>query len=166
MKEIRLTKGKVALVDDRDFEELSEYKWHYHGDGDGLKFYAARNKRIENGRYKIRMHSQIMGLEKGSKLQVDHVDGNTLNNCRSNLRVVTNQQNQRNTKKHIKKSSEYKGIYYNRERQKWYARIMVDSKYIWLGSFLCELEAAKAYNEAATKHFGEYANLNTINENN
>ena len=92
MKEIKLSRGMVAIVGDSDFDSLSKYKWHALNAGSG--FYAARSVRIPN-RKMVLMHRQIMGLC-DSHIQVDHIDGDGLNNLRSNLRCCKNAENSRN----------------------------------------------------------------------
>jgi len=143
MKEIALTKGKVALVDDNDFERLNRHKWCVQTTRH--TFYAIRQMRFElGGKQKtIYMHREILNFPKG-KL-TDHVDGNGLNNQRSNLRTVTLRQNLQN--RHAVKSSRYPGVYRFKYRnfQKWRAKIDVDGKRIFLGFFDSEEEAFDAY---------------------
>lgn len=158
MKKIELTQGKFTIVDDEDFEELNKHKWHYAGG------YARRNKRLENGKRKIVfMHRELMETPEG--FETDHINGDRLDNRRSNLRIVTKEENQRNTKAR-KGVSRFKGVsYYKTKRHKtgyWIARIQVDGKVKKLGYFKSEIEAAKAYNRAALKHYGEYARINEV----
>jgi len=147
MRTIELTQGKLALVDDEDFEELNQYKWFANKRGN--TFYAVRNTKRPN-RTKIRMHKEIMDTPKG--LETDHIDGDGLNNCRPNLRVVTSRQNQQN--RHTPKSSIYPGICWWKDRGKWRARIEINGKRKHLGLFDVEEEAYNAYLKA----------LATINE--
>jgi hypothetical protein len=154
MKEIPLTKGKTALVDDADYDWLCQWRWHCAA-GDR---YAARG----NGIY---MHRQIMGLpevrnprgENGNYPEVDHVDRDGLNNQRGNLRVCTRQQNLRNKgRQSNNRSSRFKGVTRHRQRRKWTA--WIEHKY--LGVFDDEVQAARVYDAAAKERFGEYARLN------
>jgi hypothetical protein len=161
MKEIKLTRGQVALVDDEDFEELSKYSWHAVWNKTGNKFYAQHNYRVKNKTKTLRMHRLILGLT-DPKIQCDHKDGNGLNNQRENLRKATNRQNQMNQKKRLNCSSKYTGVSWSTEKRKWRSYIRIDDKYKYLGYFDDEIEAAKAYNEAAEKRSGEFANLNKI----
>jgi hypothetical protein len=152
MKEIQLSQGKIALVDDEDYDTLSEYKW-YANRVAGKHWYATRRGKKGEGD-RVRMHNQILDT-----LGVDHIDGDGLNNQRSNLRPATQQQNSRN-RRPIGGKSQYKGVTWNRHIEKWTAKIWIDYKCIYLGSYKTEREAAVAYDNAAIKHFGEFAKLN------
>jgi hypothetical protein len=114
-----------------------------------------------NGQRKY-FHRIVMGSP--LRLDVDHINGNTLDNRKSNLRICTRKENIRNRQASgVKnKSSQYKGVFRCNTRNTWKARIQVDFKQIHLGSFRLEVDAARAYNEAATKYFGAYARLNKI----
>jgi hypothetical protein len=154
MREIPLTQGKVALVDDRDYDWLVRYKWHavkING-----SFYAATSEYMEGKTVRRYMHRFILKTETG--IEVDHIDGDALNNLRSNLRQCTHKQNLRNTRIQDGFSSKYKGV--GRKKHKWRARIMVDGKDVFLGYFRSEEQAASAYDNAAIKHFGEFARTN------
>ena len=156
MKQIPLTQGKFALVDDEDFEELNKHKWC------ALKapktFYAIRRDN-DAKKSTVYMHRVILGLT-NSKIQSDHRDTNGLNNQRNNLRPCTNLQNQRNKTCKINGTSKYKGVYWNKKAKKWNIRISVNKKRIYGKSFTDEIEAAKAYDEMAKLYFGEFAYLN------
>jgi len=154
MKEIKLTQGKVALVDDEDYDYLNQWKWHAVRIRN--TYYASRNSPYINGRRKpIRMQWKIISVSKG--LVADHIDGNGLNNQKSNLRVCTNQQNSFNHKRGINKSG-YKGVGYVDGLVR--ARICINGKLIHLGMYKNEIEAAKAYDSAAIYYYGEFAKLN------
>ena len=150
--------GKFALVDDIDFEELSSYKWHL--DSWGYPRTPNRNN-PERKMIMMRMHRMVLKPEK--KVITDHVNGDTLDNRRSNLRIVTDQQSAFNKGLEIRNKSGYKGVCWSKQRNKWQAKIEVNDKKIYLGFFIDKIDAAKAYNEGATKYFGEFARLNDTN---
>lgn len=157
MREIPLTQGKVALVDDEDFGFLTQWKWSAHYAAHGHNWYAKRTVYIAGGRWMtVRMHRLIMAAPKG--MQVDHWDHDGLNNQRDNLRVCTQSQNQHNQRRHADSATGYKGVW--RDGNRWWASIRVNRKGLWLGSFNTPLEAAEAYNEAARQYFGDFACLN------
>lgn len=154
MKEIKLTQGKVALIDDADFDWLNQWKWHAHKRGE--TFYAARAiKRKTNY-----MHRIIMNPPKG--VDTDHIDRNGLNCQRSNLRTCNRSQNCRNRSSRTNSYSQYVGVSYYKRDDFWTARIEVKGKSIYLGIFKKETDAALAYNDAAKKYHGEFANLNKV----
>lgn len=158
-KLISLTQGKHAIVDANDFDWLNQWKWNYHKFG-----YAIRTQHVAmlNRKQKktgIRMHRLIMNAPAGS--DVDHINGNTLDNRRCNLRLCTRSQNMMNQKK-TRGLSKYKGVYLNGERNKWMARLKINRRTIFLGRFSSQEEAALAYNNAAKKYFGQFAKLNEV----
>ena len=148
---IALTQGKFAIVDAADYDALSKYKWHLVAPG---KLYAGRKE----GGKTIYMHRQIMQPPPG--MLVDHINGNGLDDRRANMRICTNQQNMRNVRKRPGGDSIYKGVYYDKRRRTWYARICHNGKNHHLGTFATEIEAARAYDRAARELFGEFACLN------
>lgn len=160
MKEIQLTQGKVALVDDDDYEWLNQWKWcAFHAYGDN--YYAARGIKLLGKTTTIMMHRVILGLTDPS-VYVDHIDGDGLNNKRVNIRTATNKENSRN--RGPKCGKEYKGVFWHKSRKKWGATIVVDRRTHNLGRFNSKHDAAKAYNEAAIKYHGEFAWLNPITD--
>lgn len=158
MKQIKLTKGQNAIVDDVDFEWLNQWKW-YANKGCNT-FYAQRKLRINKKCITVIMHREILGLKYGDGKCVDHIDGNGLYNKRSNLRICTNSQNQHNQKVRISGTSQFKGVTWNKGSRKWQSLIRYNGKKIHLGLFSNEIEAAKAYNKKALELFGEFALLN------
>lgn len=130
--EIQLTRGLVALVDADDYEWLNKLKWCAKKSRN--TFYAERC-------HGVQMHSQIITIPKG--MQCDHIDGNGLNNQRSNLRAVSVRVNSQN--RHIKKTSKYPGIFWHKACGKWNARIRVGHRRISIGNFENEIDAANAY---------------------
>ena len=161
MREIELTQRQVTLVDDKDYEELSKYKWHARLNG---RVWYALHSRRENGKvHKILMHRLIMAAPQG--LQVDHIDGDGLNNQRRNLRLVNSSQNQWNrTNKRRDTSSQFKGVTFHKSSGLWEARIRVYGIRRELGYFNDEVDAARAYNDAARELFGEFAALNLLQD--
>lgn len=161
MKEIPLTQEKFALVDDEDFERLSKYKWYYDKFNGG----AARSVHIPgslNRTKGIKMAHEVLQ----TKELHDHIDRNKLNNQKSNLRPCSCAQNQYNRGKiKSKATSKYKGVHFDCARKKWMARIhfiniLGPSRSKYLGRFAIEEDAARAYDEAAKQHFGEFAVFN------
>lgn len=155
MRTIDITQEKVALVDNEDYEFLSQFSWHAMKGGNNL--YAIRSIKLPSGRWTERaMHRDILDLPEG--MMIDHRDGNGLNNQRCNLRPANHQQNMANRKMHKNNTSGYKGV--RLERERWRARINFDGKKISIGSYDDPVEAAVAYDMAAIELFGEFARLN------
>ena len=158
-REIPLTRGKVAIVDDADFERLSQSQWYAHSIG--YTFYA-RTTTPRPERRTVLMHRELLGA-KG----VDHINGDGLDNRRCNLRLATGTQNQANKRatlslNGVPVSSRYKGVSRRKGRRRWNAAIKVQGRRISLGTFRTERDAALAYNGAAVTYFGEFARLNEI----
>jgi hypothetical protein len=158
MKEIQLTQGKVALVDDEDFEYLSQWKWFAHF---RHSWYAVRSKKIKRVNYTIKMHRFILGVT-DPKILIDHKDHDPLNNQRSNLRIANDYQNACNKRSAKSATSKYLGVCRIKTSNKFLAQIMKDRKQNYLGLFEKEEDAAMAYNAAALKLHGEFASLNVI----
>lgn len=153
MKQIAITKGHLVVVDDEDFDYLSKFTWHY-----STGYAARRSHKSEGGKSRILlMHRQILGEP---VTHVDHINGNRLDNRRSNIRLATAQDNMRNKSKSKNTSSQYKGVSYNKNARKWQSYIMVDYKRIHLGLHEREEDAATTYNLSAHMRFGEFAKLN------
>jgi hypothetical protein len=154
MKEIQLSQNRIAIVDDEEYEGLMKWKWSYTKVG-----YASRWYRKDGKRYSISMHRQIMGAVVGG--EIDHINNNSLDNRKENLRPCTRQQNCCNypTKNH---TSKFKGVHHHARNNSWISQIKVKGKNIHIGSFRREEEAARAYNQKATEMNGEFAYLNKI----
>lgn len=169
MKTIELTQGKVALVDDDDFEYLNQYKWY------AVKkpntYYATRKEKNKE----IRMHREILKI-KNPKKPIDHKDHNGLNNCRNNIRACNTFENTRNKQSAKNSTSKYlgvslrcfkrkyisktTGIEKNYKSYSWVSQLNIPNKPKHLGYFKTELEAAIIYNIAARKYYGKFANPN------
>jgi len=154
MKEIKLTQGKVALVDDDDYEYLNQFKWTLKTWSKSNSLYAVRYKKI-NGEYRvIPMHRVIMNTPIG--LEVDHKDHNGLNNQKCNLRNCTHSDNIRNRRPSKTGTSKYLGVSYVTVRGNRY--ITAHCGKINLGYFDTEENAAKAYLDYADSVYGEFIN--------
>jgi len=160
MKKIQLTQGQVALVDDEDHTKINQYKWRAQWDPDIQNFYAIRSTGSNTNRKTILMHRQIAGTPPGQK--TDHRNHNTLDNRKTNLRICSNAENQMNQRKQSGCSSKYKGVHWDKQQKEWRASIQNNRKKYYLGHFDNEVDAARAYNVAAVKKFGEYALLNNV----
>jgi hypothetical protein len=155
MKEIKLTQSKVALVDNEDFDFVSQHKWCAHKH---RNTYYAGTYIIRDGCKKyIHMHRLLMEAKKGQI--VDHVNENGLDNRRENLRFATNSQNLHNSSI-TRGTSKYRGVYLRKGTNRWHSQIKVNNKQIHIGYFSNEIDAAKAHDQAALKYFGEFAKLN------
>lgn len=125
MAKIKLTKGKYAIVDDEDFDFLSQWKWKYHKDN-----YAVRTS---TGSKQVYMHREVLKTPKG-KL-TDHINRNGLDNRRANLRLVSYSQNALNTGVPQNNTSGYKGVVWHKQKKLWQAQINISKRCIYLGSF-------------------------------
>jgi hypothetical protein len=150
VKEIPLTQGKVALVDDEDFERVNRFKWC--ATKSKYSHYARRTLKS------ISMHRMIISAPSG--FDVDHINGNGLDNRRENLRICTRSQNQWNMNNVRKGSSNYKGVSWNKCALKWAAIIQKNYKTYFLGYFESEIEAAENYDAKARELFGPFAKTN------
>jgi len=158
-RRIPLTQGKYAIVDNDDYYGLNRCKW-YAARG-GRTFYAVRGYRskTQKKRLTISMHNCIIPVPDG--YIIDHINHNGLDNRKKNLRAATQAQNARNARyPKMNCSSRYRGVWYNRQTKKWRATIVVNRKRKQIGYFKDEIQAAKAYDKAASKYFGEFAILN------
>lgn len=151
MKEIPLSRGRVAIVDDEDFEHLSQWKWFCTASG-----YAVRNSKSNEGTKRtIFMHRVIMGDPTG--FLVDHKSMDTLDNRRINLRVATKAQNMSNRGPQANNKSGFKGVFWNKQKAKWNAKICVNKKHVHLGFFKSSHDAHQAYFEGAKRMHGEFS---------
>ncbi len=151
-KEIQLTQGQVALVDDEDYEWLLSWKWYFCNN----RYAARQSARVLGKQNTIRMHNAIMRPPQG--MVVDHVDLNGLNNQKYNLRICTPAQNVKNVGKYSCNTSGFKGVFISGE--KWISKIRVTGKTIYIGTFETKEEAALAYDKAAAKYHGDFSRTN------
>ena len=162
--EIPLTRGQVALVDQEDYELVSQFRWcatPTPGKNQGLISYYVHGRRRGSGE-RVLLHRLVMHAPAG--LEVDHIDGSKTLDCRKhNLRLATSAQNSMNQRKRGRPaSSKYKGVCWCRRFRPWHAHIGVNGSLLNLGRFATEEEAANCYNEAAVKYFGKFALLNVL----
>lgn len=153
VKEIKLTKGLISIVDEEDFEVINHFKWRAQKARG--KFYAARED-YSNGKRTVLMHRAIINAP--NNLEVDHINGDTLDNRRVNLRLATTQQNQFNKKYPYKNNKlGIKGVYWHKKCNKYQASIRHNHRTIYLGLFESSTDADKAYRDGETKYFGNFA---------
>lgn len=161
MKKIKLTKGQYTIVDDEDFEWLNSYTWYAAFQYSNGKYFAESHT---CGKAKClstrKMHRIITNAPHG--MEVDHINGNSLDNRKSNLRVCSKSENMMNRDAPAHNKCGYKGVHRNGKR--WRARIIVSGTIIELGYHDSPEEAAHAYNLAAPKYHGKFAKLNIIKE--
>jgi hypothetical protein len=155
-KQIPLTQGLFATVDNDMYDYLMQWKWQ--AIKRGKLFHAIRTERKLFSKKTIYMHRVIMNTPDG--MDVDHIDGNGLNNTRANLRNCTRAQNSRNSGKQSNNNSGYVGVTWHRHHQRWVANIGINGKRVCLGYFVEIEDAARAYDQAAKEYFGEFANTN------
>lgn len=169
MKEIQLTRNKVAIVDDEDYQKINQYKWWTFKSKYNNNFYASAKIDGKD----VLMHRYILGLE-DPKIQIDHKNRNALDNTRENLRIVSNQENSFNRGKNKNNKSGYKGVWFARygynyykgkktryeNTKPWIAGIKHNGKNKTIGYFATAEEAAKAYDIKAKELFGDFCYLN------
>jgi hypothetical protein len=162
VKEIPLGRGMFALVDDEDYDRITVHPWRTLKNRDG-KFYVIGNPSMKGKltRTTLYMHREIIPVPFG--MEIDHINGNRLDNRKSNLRVCDRQQNCMNaSKRKDATTSKFKGVGFDKRCGKWRARVMLDRKEHWCGHYELEHDAAIAYNSKAKELFGEFARLNEV----
>lgn len=155
MKTIPLSNGGFVIVDDADYDKLIKFKWH--GRRKEKVYYAVRGKYIKETRKRTKelMHRMILGLN-DPKVLVDHVNGDGLDNRRSNLRICNGTENTRNSRRSCHNTTGFKGVSLNKRTGKFTARIMADNKRLFLGYFMTAEEASKVYNDKAKELFKSF----------
>lgn len=158
-KHIKLSQGYLAIVDDEDYDLISNYNWYARVTKNSVYAVSNINKTT------VQMHRFI--LNAGKEFMVDHIDRNGLNNTKINLRIASRSQNLMNSKKPKNgKTSKYKGVCLNKQtpnnKKCWRAEIRINRKSHFIGYFYNEKDAAIAYNKKAKELFGDFARLNKI----
>ncbi len=149
-------RGLQAIVDEEDYAYLAQFKWH---GSTRKKNQVYAEATISNTPIVLlRMHRVVAGAKPGET--VDHINGDCLDNRRANLRICSHQQNMWNRRNSESGTSKFKGVSWDKSNRKWRSHIRKNNKTIFLGRFLDEVEAARAYDAAAIEHFGEFARLN------
>lgn len=160
MREVKLTQNKIAIIDDEDYEKISSRKWFaWRHPNPPHAFYVHS---YEPPCHTIKMHRLVLDVTDRS-IHIDHINGNTLDNRKANLRLATHSENTKNAKLNSRSTTGYKGVT-KVALNKWRVQIQNSGKKYHLGTFTDLKEAAKAYNIAALAHFGEFARLNEIKD--
>jgi hypothetical protein len=141
-----------AKIDPEDYEEISQCRWYIKKPARKYYSYYAYNRK------RLLMHRKIMNPPGG--IAIDHINGDGLDNRRTNLRIADACQNQWNQRPKENGTSKFKGVVRHKEDKKWRVKIRYRGKHIWLGNYDNEIEAARAYDRAAVKYFGAFARLN------
>lgn len=156
-REIALSKGMIALVSEEDFEWFSQFKWHVVWEKCTQSYYAEAWL-YSPLRVREVMHRMVMGCKKRDGKLVDHINGNTLDNRRENLRIVNHSQNAMNRKlESVNTSSGHRGVTFCKQTGKWAAKISTQDRNIWLGRYSSRELAIAAVKQGLVDNFGEYA---------
>ena len=151
-KEIELTQGKIALVDDEDYEKLIKYTWRTYVSANTC--YALRHMRVKDRWTTERMHRDVLGLKYKDGKEVDHINRNGLDNRKENLRIVSHQVNMCNHGGFSHNTSGYNGVRWNKWKSKWQARIKLNGKSIHLGYYDDISDAIEARKQGELEHWG------------
>lgn len=155
MKKIKLTQNQYALIDDADFEFLSQWKWSMHTSNNNK--YAYRKDKNTDYKKDVFMHRLITKCPKYK--EVDHIDGNSLNNQRKNLRICTRSENAMNTGISKTNTSGFKGVMWHKRDKAWRAGIKKKGKHIHLGNFKDKEEAIEARRKGEIKYHGRFRRI-------
>jgi hypothetical protein len=162
MKQIPLTQGQFALVDDEDYEFLTRFKWHFEGNSRNRYAYTNFKNSVSKPRqFRISMGVMLLNTYK-TGLQVDHIDGNGLNNQKENIRICNHIQNGWNRRKLQKCSSKYVGVSLDKKTLKWTARVRINGIRTYLGCFNSEEDAAIAVDKSIINERKNFAKLNIL----
>lgn len=157
---LELSKGYYCLIDEGDLERVSAYNWFVIVSRNHV--YASTNMWANGKRRTVKLHRWLMGCTWEDTKLVDHIDGDTLNNTKSNLRIVSKQQNNTNSKVRKDSRSGFKGVFVTRREDRWEARIRINGRQVYLGTFDSPQLAALCYDENATHLWGEHAKTNKM----
>ena len=156
-RKIYLSEGEWTIVEPEDYYRFRDFRWCVSGNG--TSYYAVRNAKTGPFLTKtVSLHREIMNFPDG--LIVDHRNGDSLDNRRENLRIATQSQNMQNRRKKANASSRFIGVCFKKRECLWVAQMKYKKERLWLGRFDNEIDAAKAYDTAAKKYYGEFAKLN------
>jgi hypothetical protein len=157
MKLIELSQGRVAIVDDEDFDWLSAWKWHYHRRKGAITGYARRTDRKNGDQRTIQMHNEIYHhYHRESFQELDHINTCGCDNRKSNIRLATRSANCVNKQRRSDNTSNKTGVTWYRQDQKWVARLQLPGKRLYLGGFVKKKDAIAARRHAEIAHFKEY----------
>lgn len=152
-------KGGDISISSKDYQNISQYKWTAQM-ARNWKRYVIASIKLEGKWKTVQLHRFILGAKKGQ--EVDHVNGDTLNNTRENLRICTKSQNRMNQDKYKNNNSGYKGVHFDRHIGKWRAQVNKDGTYLFSKYYDNLMEAVDAYNKNAKRYHGEFARTNCI----
>jgi hypothetical protein len=150
-KLIQLTQGKVAIVNDDDFERLNKFRWYF------CKRYAVRDVIVNGKKETIYMHRLV--TEAPDDLEVDHINGDGIDNRKENLRLCTHAENSRNRGRAKHNTSGHKGVWFSKQSNRFIAETRLNGKKIHVGSFKTAEEASEAYKAKALEVHGDFANI-------
>lgn len=158
-KYISLNKGNCTIVDNDEYEKFGNLTW-FICNGYAKRSFRLKSVERSKSNRQAHLHREILNAPKG--MCIDHINGDKLDNRKSNLRLCTNQENIRNSKVMIKNTSGFKGVSWMKSKSKWRARIKVNMREIHLGLFASKLDAVRCYNKGAKRYFSDFAYINKV----